>query len=124
MASLPHEATLACANANAYPAEGMPPQRNAHPPLRRGPKARIDITQETPIALRVKELLVESGCVSNRDFAMLCGIDEGSVRHLWRGGEPRARTLELIAEACDVRLDWLVSGLGKKRPRPRIRLIP
>jgi transcriptional regulator with XRE-family HTH domain len=61
-------------------------------------------------------LEVVIGDKSNRSFADMCGLSEGTLRRYLRGETyPPLDTLELISIAGDVSLAWLATGEGEMR---------
>ena len=61
-------------------------------------------------------LVVVIGNKSNRAFAEMCGLSEGTLRRYLRGETyPPLDTLELISVAGDVSLAWLATGEGEIR---------
>lgn len=54
------------------------------------------------------------GDMSNRDFAQLCGVSEGLIRNLKKGGKASTRSLEKIATRLDIELKDFFSNDNQK----------
>jgi hypothetical protein len=68
---------------------------------------------EKPFVRRLRQAMARAEFHNNYDFGAACGIHEGTIRHILRGGDPRLSTVILMADALDVSLEWLIRGEGK-----------
>lgn len=70
---------------------------------------------ETPFTQRLRAVMAERGIRSTYELADMAGLRESTVRQILRGTNGRLSSIEAIARACDVSLDWLAFGKGKRR---------
>lgn len=54
------------------------------------------------------------GDMSNRDFAQRCGVSEGLIRNIKKGGKASTRSLEKIATGLDVEIKDFFSNDNQK----------
>ncbi|MCI9889117.1 helix-turn-helix transcriptional regulator [Micrococcales bacterium 31B] len=71
-----------------------------------------ELTLSDRILIAMRHANVRSG-----EVAEYCGVHVTSVSNWLRGREPNRGTLRLIAQRCDVNLDWLSTGV-KTAPSP------
>lgn len=58
--------------------------------------------------LRIEDLVEKAG--GQTALARKSGLSLGAVQRYLRGGDPSRRSLMMLAEACDVTINWLVYG--------------
>ena len=72
------------------------------------------------IGKRIKQALVAAG-KSQRDLAKALNIAESSVTAYVQGGsEPSAQGFAMIAELCEVTIDWLITGRASETKPPKL----
>jgi len=70
--------------------------------------------EEKSFINRLKALIKTEGV---KPFARMCGVNEGSIRHYLKGGEPGLDNLIKIANACGRSVGWLATGEENSSPQ-------
>lgn len=71
--------------------------------------------------LLIKRIKILMGGSSNRSFANKCGLSEGPIRNLLKGGEWDSKTLKRIAEAHGKPLWWFFADSDLDREAAEVR---
>lgn len=68
--------------------------------------------------LLISRVKILKGGMSNRKFAAMCGLTEGAIRNLLKGGEWDSKTLKSIADGCGKPLWWFFVENDLPQPAP------